>query len=172
MNNQFQYPTVQRLLLPICLFVCTIFLYIPVNAQEKPPKPITVKVRTYQPLTFGTFIQSGSYGTVIVSPQGARTATGSIILPNINSICTAALFDVEAIPGTLITIFNGADATLTGSNTGTLTLIIGGSFPQSPFITTGEHTQITIGGTLIVGPLATNPAGDYSGTFQVTFIQQ
>jgi len=158
--------------MPFCLFTCTIMLYIPVNAQEKPPKPITVRVRTYQPLTFGTFIQSGTYGTVTVSPQGARTATGSVILPNMSSIVTAALFDVESIPGTLITISNGPDATLTGSNTGTVTLQIGGSNPPSPFITTGNHTTVTIGGTLIVNALTVNPAGNYSGTFLVTFIQQ
>ncbi len=139
------------------------------NAQEKPPKPITVKVRNYQPLAFGTFIQNGNYGTVTIAPQGARSATGSIFL--INSTTSPALFDIESIPGTIITIRNGVNATLTGG-TGTLTLEIGGSYPQSPFITTGEHTSVTIGGTLIVNALSANPEGPYSGQFEVTFDQQ
>lgn len=164
--------TFRRFLLPFSVSVCLLLLYFPVNAQEKPPKPIVVTVRNYQPLTFGTFIQSGNYGTVIVSSQGARSATGSVIIPNINSIVTAALYDIEAIPGTLITIQNGTDATLTGSNGGSMTLQIGDSFPKSPFITTGAHTQVTIGGTLTVGSLLANPAGTYGGSFDVIFIQQ
>jgi len=140
-----------------------------VNAQEKPPKPITVKVRNYQPLAFGTFIQGGNYGTVLITPQGARSATGSIFL--MSSTFSPALFDIESIPGTLITVHNGVNATLTGG-TGTLELQIGDSNPPSPFITTGEHTTVTIGGTLIVQSLSANPAGPYSGTFEVTFIQQ
>lgn len=172
MNNQKQYCLFKKISLFICFLLLIIVIGSPSRAQEQPPKPITVKVRNYQPLTFGTFIQSGTYGTVTISPEGARTATGSVILPNISSITTAALFDVESIPGTLITIVNGPDAILTGSNTGTLVLKIGDSYPQSPLISTGEHTLVTIGGTLIVGPLSANAAGNYSGTFMITFIQQ
>ncbi|MGE5393338.1 MAG: DUF4402 domain-containing protein, partial [Candidatus Saccharibacteria bacterium] len=67
---------------------------------------------------------------------------------------------------------NGPDALLTGSNGGTLTLKIGDSSTRSPFITRSQYTDVFIGGTLIVGPLTANPAGAYSGTFQVTFIQE
>jgi len=172
MNSKIRYLFLNRLLFPFSLVMGLLMLFIPVKAQENPPKPITVKVRNYQPLTFGTFIQSGTNGNVTISPQGARTATGGVILPNINSITTAALFDVESIPGTLITIQNGPNTLLGGSHGGTMTLTIGGSDPPSPFITTGEHTLVTIGGTLAVGSLSANPAGEYSGTFQVTFIQQ
>lgn len=172
MNSPIKYNWLKRLLIPFCLSVFTIMVVVPVIAQEKPPKPITVKVNTLQHLSFGTFIQSGTNGTVSISPKGARTSSGSIILPNMSSIVTPALFEVAALPGTLITIMNGPDAPLTGSNGGTITLKIDDSSTGSPFITTKEFTDVFIGGTLIVGPLATNPAGVYNGTFSVTFIQQ
>ena len=152
--------------------ILLILSYMPALAQEQPPKPITVTVSTLQQLSFGTFIQSGAYGTVTVTPQGVRSSTGSVILPNISATTTPALFDVEAIPGTIINISNGVDATLSGGITGLLTLQIGDSYPQSPFVATGNHTLVTIGGTLIVGDLGANPSGDYSGSFSVTFIQQ
>jgi len=171
MNSQPQYPLLKRHLLPFCLFVCTTFFYVAANAQEQPPKPITVTVNTLQNLNFGTFVLGNGSGTsVIISSEGARSWTGNIVL--ISSSFSAALYTVNAIPGTLITITNGSDAILTGSNGGSMTMHIGNSFPLSPFITTGNETTVTIGGTLTVGASGANPPGIFSGTFSVTFIQQ
>ena len=172
MNSQILIHLSKRFLIHIGLVICSTVLFIPVNAQENPPKPIAVRVSTLQHLSFGAFIQSGTNGTVTVTPEGARTSTGNIILPNMSSIVTPALFEVTALPGTLITIVNGPDSQLSGSNGGTIMLRIGDSNTGSPFIANGEHNEVFIGGTLTVGPLMANPAGAYSGIFQVTFIQQ
>ncbi len=172
MNSPLQYLLLKRLLLPFYLFICLVQFCIPAHAQEKPPRPITVTVSTLQHLSFGTFIQSGAIGTVTVDHTGSRSATGSVILPGMYSIVTPALFEVDAIPGTLVTIVNGTPATLTGSNGGSLSLTIGESNTGSPFITTGDKTLVYIGGTLIVNSLLSNPAGNYFGMFSVTFIQQ
>jgi len=173
MNNQIQYSLVKRPLSPFYLFICILVIYSSGYAQENPPRPIQVKVNTLQHLSFGTFIQGGNYGTVTVDYTGTRTASGSIILPGMYSLVTPALFEITAIPGTLITISNGPTATLTSSSSGTLSLTIGASSKGSPFITTGVTTLVYIGGTLVVKDLiSSNPAGLYSGTFDVTFIQQ
>ncbi|MEI6679791.1 MAG: DUF4402 domain-containing protein [Mariniphaga sp.] len=172
MNSPIQLPILKRLSLPFCLTICLVVLFLPVIAQEKPPKPISVQVSTLQHLNFGTFIQTGSSGTVTVTYDGARSATGGVILPNTGAFSSSALFEVTALPGTLITIMNGPNAILTGSNSGTLVLQPGESSTRSPFIATTEITNVFIGGTLIVGSMSANPAGEYSGTFQVTFIQQ
>jgi hypothetical protein len=172
MNNQIKRSMLIRLLMPFCLLVSILALNAPCIAQEKPPRPILITVSTAQHLSFGTFIQAGTYGTVTVSYDGARSATGSIILPNMSSIVTPALFIIDAEPGTLITIFNGPPAILTGSNGGFLTLTIGEASTRSPFITSSQYTDVFIGGTLEVESLLADPAGFYSGTFQVTFIQQ
>ena len=147
-----------------------------ISAQEKPPKPITVVVNTLQHLNLGTFIQTGASGTVSMNFSGVVTPGGSVIIPSLgfnpHSIPTPALFEVTANPGTLITIQNGPPATLTGSNGGTLSLTIGTSSTGSPFITQNPITYVYVGGTLTVGSMAANPAGNYTGTFTVTFIQQ
>lgn len=173
MNSSILTGFLKRLLMPLCVLVFMITLYGSAKAQEQPPKPIKVEVRTSQHLSFGTFIQAGNYGTVTVSPNGVRSATGDIILPMMSSVITPALFDVKAIPGTIITIQPIPDASLTTSNGVTpLTLHFDSFSYQSPFITTGINTEVRIGGTLIVNSLLANPAGDYSGTFEVTFIQE
>ncbi len=86
-----------------------------------------------------------------------------------------AIFEIDANPGTLISIMNGPDVTLTGSNGGFLSLHIGTSSTGTPFIATATspaRTIVRIGGTLTVGPPLANPSGNYSGVFQVTFIQE
>ncbi len=172
MNSQIQCPLSGRLLMPFCIFIATLLFSISTSAQEQPPRPITVTVSTAQHLSFGTFIQSGAFGTVTVDVNSIRSATGSIIIPGMYSIVTPALFLVDAEPGTLITIVNGTTTSLLGSNGGTLSLAIDGSKPSSPFITTNKITDVLIGGTLTVGPLGANPPGIYSGTFVITFVQQ
>lgn len=139
------------------------------SAQEEPPKPIKVTVDLVQNLNFGTFCYSTSSGKVIIDPDGTRSSVGNVIL--ISSTTSAARFDIESIPGTLITINNGPDAVLAGGGF-TMVMQIGNSSPGSPFITTGPITVVTIGGTLNVGTSGANPPGIYGGSFSVTFIQQ
>lgn len=174
MNSPNRYSLLERLLLPFLLIVFSTICCFTAQGQERPPRPVTVRVSTAQHLQFGSFIQTGSSGTVSVDYTGTRTAAGSVILPNISASAfpTPALFIVDAEPGTLITILNGPDAILTGSNGGTLTLKVGDSSTRSPFVTRSQYTDVFIGGTLIIGSLSANPAGAYSGTFQVTFIQE
>jgi len=145
------------------------------HAQEPPPRPIAVFVNPAQGLIFGAFFQGITGGTVIIYPDGSRSVTGSIVQANLGFPFSPAIFEVDANPGTLISILNGPDVILTGSNGGTLSLHIGAASTGSPFIATATppaRTTVRIGGTLTVGPPPANPAGNYSGIFQVTFIQE
>jgi hypothetical protein len=101
--------------------------------------------------------------------------TGDVVQASLGYSFSPALFEVEGMPGTLVTILNGPNVTLTGSNGGTMTLQVGTSSPTSPFIittTAPSRTVVNVGGTLIVGAPGSNPAGTYSGTFNITFIEQ
>ena len=185
MNSFVLCPSFKMLLFPFCLIACLIVFYIPVNAQENPPKPFTVTVRTLQFLNFGTFCNSSSLssGTVTMI-DGVRGYTGGVVLIYSGSNTPSeAIFDIEAIENSLITIINGPDVSLGGSNTGSLNLHLGKSDrgpSGSSFIATGTpfgndkmvRLMVKIGGTLTVGPVSANPPGFYSGTFLVTFIQQ
>lgn len=177
MNSLFQYPILKRLRMPFCLLVGTLVFALTAKAQEKPPRPISVDVvsltiTTAQPLSFGAIIPFNDGGTVTVDHTGFRTSTLDIILPNISSNVSPALFIVDAEPGTLITIVNGPTALLSGSNGGTLSLQLGESNVGNPFIIRELVTYVKIGGTLTIGLNGPFPAGNYNGTFLVTFIQQ
>jgi len=110
---------------------------------------------------------------VIISTSGIRSTTGDVILPSLGSPGNEAIFEVKADPGTVITI-NFSNTTLT-NGAHSMNLVLGPSFPTSPFINTLQPTGVTLvhlGGTLTVGNSSINPAGNYSGSFMVTFIQQ
>jgi hypothetical protein len=167
------YKSMKRLLHVIVLVSCFMIIYLPGKSQEDPPKPMSVT--TFQNLSFGAIIQGFSGGTVIIYPSGSRSVTGDILQVNLGYSYYPAIFEVGANLGTLVTILNGPDVTLHGNNGGTMTFHLGESDPPSPFINTLHPpglTQVRIGGTLTVGSALANPAGNYSGVFSVTFIQE
>lgn len=160
---------------PACFVMLLLMNANKTQAQEAPPRPISIYVNPSQGLIFGAFFQGVSGGSVIVYPDGSRSTTGDIVQANLGIPFSPAIFEVDANPGTLISIMNGPDVTLTGSNGGTLRLHIGASSTGSPFIATAvppNRTQVRIGGTLTVGNALANPSGNFSGYFSVTFIQE
>jgi len=146
-----------------------------VPTDTLPGDPARVAVYTIQNLRFGAFTQGAIGGTIVMSPSGMRTVTGDVILLNMGILFSEAIFEVEGIAGTVVSINNGPNATLTGSNGGSMSMSIGVSSPLSPFIISVPppgRTQINIGGTLNVGSPAANPPGNYTGTFYITFNQE
>jgi hypothetical protein len=157
----------------VLMFIILLVVSQVLIAQEPPPRPITVSVM--QSLTFGAFTQGAAGGTVSVSSVGVRSSSGDVVLLNLGYSFSAARYDVLANPGTVISLLNGPDAILPGSNGGSLTLHIGSSNPIWPFVTTAIPPAVstfTVGGTLTVGAPGSNPAGNYSGSFNITFIQE
>jgi len=146
-----------------------------VHGQEMPPRPIDVTVNLSQNLNFGAFYHGNVGGSVIIYNDGSRSSTGDIVLLTMGYTFSTGLYDVVANPGTLISILNGPDAILTGSNGGSMILQLGESYPASPFIITTappSSTQLRIGGTLFVGNPIINPPGNFGGTFDLTFVQE
>jgi hypothetical protein len=165
------YNSLKKISLPLWMFLFFIISSISV-AQEPPPRPIIINV-TAQQLTFGAFTHGASGGTVTVEPTGSRTSTGDVILLGLGYPFYPTLYEVIANPGTVISILNGPDAILTGSNGGSITLTIGNSDPPSPFVTTTPNPNLLyIGGTITVGNSAANPPGIYSGTYDITLVRE
>jgi hypothetical protein len=147
--------------------------YLPVNAQEKPPRPMAIYF--YQNLNFGAFAVGSSGGYVYIDPYGGRNATGDIVLFTSGYPYFPAIFEIDANPGTVVHLLLGPDAILTGSNGGTLTLHLWDYIPGDPIIIYSSppaRTQVFIGGRLTVSNLMSNPPGSYSGLFELMFVQE
>jgi hypothetical protein len=157
----------------ICGMVIFLFIQLSSFGQPHPPRPI--QVYTVKDINFGAFVQGISGGTVIIYPNGFRSTTGDIQQLNLGYQFYPAIFEIDVLPGTVISILFGPDAILSGSNGGSMIMHVGSSDPQSPFVTTVNppgHTQVRVGGTLVVGNPNANPPGAYSGIFSVTFNQE
>lgn len=140
-----------------------------------PPRPIMLTANNSFPLAFGAFTPGAGGGTVIISPGGTRTSTGDVVLLNMGYAYSSAMFYIRANPGSVVSLMISSPVTLTRGGGGTLTLNLGGTQPASPFVTTlpwPQQTTLLVGGTLSVGPIGSNPAGQYNGTFSVTCIQE
>ncbi len=145
------------------------------EAQQSLPHPVKLYAISTQGLNFGAFTVGSSGGTLSMSATGTRSVTGDVVALGLGVTYTPAMFQIEADPGTVLGILNGPDVTLTGSAGGTLNLHLGTSNPALPIITTAVPpalTTLTIGGTLTVGTLTSNPPGFYSGYFFITIIRE
>lgn len=159
------------------LVTATVFFSVISFAQINPTDslpgdPGGISVYTVQNISFGAFTGGSSGGTVIISTSGTRSVTGDVVALNLGTSYFQSIFEIDAPQGTVISITNGPNAVLTGSNGGTMSMQIGASNPASPLITTAIQplrTAVSIGGTLTVGNAAANPPGAYNGTFYITF---
>lgn len=156
-------------------FIISFLFPKPGNSQNMPfPPPGQMQVFTVQHMNFGSFFNGSGGGQVILSPEGFRTATGNILLAA--GTYFQAIFDVRLIPGRWVQIHLGSATTLElAGGGGSMLLTIGPTDRGTGFVTTGGHpfrNPVKVGGTLTVGNTATNPPGNYSGSFFITFIQE
>lgn len=128
-----------------------------------------------QGFNFGSFYQGVDGGTVDISAQGSRSATGGVVLINSGASYSQAIFEIDAAEGSIISVLIGPDIILPGSNGGSITLRLTNSDPASPFVTAAvppARTLVRIGASLTIGTSSTSPPGNYSGSFSVTFHQE
>lgn len=123
-------------------------------------------------LNFGRFSPETNGGNIVISPDGIRSAQGTVILaagPH-----NPGRFTVTGAPDAAFTIqLPDGPAVLThqGSNK---TMIVDGWVSDPPSgveaSTLPDGSRIvSIGATLSVGSVDENPVGIYAGTFQLTF---
>lgn len=112
-------------------------------------------------LQFATIISGATASTVSVSTSGAVSCGAGLTC---TGTTTAANFDVEGTNGAVVVVGGDASVTLNGSLGGTMTSTLSYSDATITLGATGGSFQV--GGTLNVG--ASQTAGDYSGTFNVT----
>jgi hypothetical protein len=135
----------------------------------------SITVYTIQNIGFGAFATGNTGGTVKISSSGVRTVTGTVIPLNFGLQYRPVIFEIEAPSGTIISFANSLNATLTGSNGGTMSVHLDESDPVLPFntiVSPPARTQLKMGGTLTVGNPSVSPPGTYTGTLDITFNYQ
>ncbi|WP_321438012.1 DUF4402 domain-containing protein [uncultured Bacteroides sp.] len=172
----------KQIVLLLSFIFCLSFYSTQVKGQNYAPDlpQRSGTVSSTQNLQFGDLtIQSGSSGgTVSVGYDGSRTATGNVCLLNLGNTPHQAIFEFKLCPGRTVTITYPETTLLTGSNGGSITLHVGPTnFGTSGSVFTSNKGcddvhLIYVGGTIDVGSIASNPAGLYTGSFSLTFVQE
>ena len=169
------FKSLMKPVLVMALSFISIFAYGQDPTDSLPGDPASIAIFAVQNMNFGAFVQGATGGTVSISAAASRSKTGDVILINQGILFNNAIFDVEAPSGTTVSILNGPDAVLIGSNGGSVTLTIGASDPVSPVLTSVTppgRTQVRVGGTLTIGGPLASPPGIYNGTFSITIFQE
>jgi hypothetical protein len=123
-------------------------------------------------LAFGRFV-AASGGSVTVSPDGARSSTGAVVL--LSSMPAAASFTwTDTTPANadkVCLIGLPADGSVTlSSSAGSMAVDQFTSNPSGTGLMTGASLQFTVGATLSVNP--NQAPGNYSGFVPVTIQYQ
>ncbi len=156
------------------------FAYMGYCQSPPPPPQRTATVSVTQMLNFGALtIQSGSSGgTATVDYNGVRTKSGSVVLLSMGPTTQQAIYEFKLCPGRMVTLTYLPTVTLTGNKGGSLVLHLGDTSlgPSGTVFYSNQGCDdiqhISQGGTIDVGAMSSNPAGTYTGSFVITFVQQ
>ena len=127
--------------------------------------PITITKTT--DMNFGNVaVQTGTGGSVIMTPAGARSATSGVTLPGTAGTVAAASFTVNGQTGYTYAITLPTSVTITDASSNNMTV---GNFTSTPSATgtlTGGTQTLNVGATLNVNPA--QPAGVYTSATPFT----
>jgi hypothetical protein len=134
------------------------------------------QISTDRDLAFGSFATGSTGGTVVVSPEGNRSVTGTIIPLETTPVFSAGFGYRIGGRHTIRIVFpQSAQLNRTGGN-GSMTITNFTSDRPGNIISTRPGPPMTytvnVGATLNVQNSTVNPGGDYTGTFTVTFINE
>lgn len=123
-------------------------------------------------LNFGKIVVEVGGGSIQVTPTGERIISGNVMLAD--NEFSSGKFQVSGLPESLFSMvlpqqpqklyMSNSDQTLTVDN-------FRSSVPQSGQVIrqADGKAEVNIGATLFIGSNLTNPAGFYSGSYEVVF---
>lgn len=162
--------------------ICSFFLLLLIQGHAKSQQSVTAQVfaeviealvaNEDEALNFGRFTPGNNGGAITVTPQGLRTIEGTVVLAG--GVYSPGHFLVSGAPGTSFTIrLPDNPAVLIHRQSGKTMQVeewISDPHPGGGAVTLPDGSRsISIGATIIIGPLDENPVGLYAGTYVLTF---
>jgi hypothetical protein len=164
-----------RFILPLLVllsFSCKVYSQASVTAQAFAEVISALTATETSQLNFGKFSPEVQGGQVIVTPDGVRSTSGSVILSG--GIANSGIFYITGAPDAAFSIqLPSGPAILTHHNS-SKTMVVSNwvSYPRAgngTGILANGQQFVYLGATLNVGSMLDNPVGMYSGAFTLTF---
>lgn len=148
-------------------FICTIALLVLSHVAASSQ---SIRVSTIQDLDFGYFYPVGAGGSITVSNSGTRTnSSGVVVFPAPSA--SEAIFQLYTNRKVYFVdvYLSVSSVTLRRiGGTGSMSLSLNAPYPDYySSISRYKTIYVHIGGTLYVRSLSYNPAGSYTGTFDL-----
>ena len=159
-------------LLVILIFSSRAFSQASVTAQAFAEVISALTATETSQLNFGKFSPEVQGGQVIVTPDGIRSTNGAVILSG--GIAKSGIFYITGTPEAMFSIqLPNGPAVLTHQNS-SKTMMVNNwiSYPNAgngTGVLANGQQFVYLGATLNVGSILDNPAGMYSGAFNLTF---
>ena len=169
----------KNIVLHICSSLTFLFFFVSeVKAQNKVTATATAQIiealttKETAQLNFGRFSPETQGGKVILTPNGVRTAQGTVVLAG-GTHNSASFYITGQYEATFSIALPSGPETLTNlQNDKTMQVSDWESFP-APGIGVGKliggAMTVRVGASLTVGDMNANPTGMYAGTYAVTF---
>jgi len=160
------------LLIILISFSCKAFSQASVAAQAFAEVISALTATETSQLNFGKFSPEVQGGQVIVTPDGIRTTSGSVILSG--GIANSGIFYITGAPDAAFSIQLPSGPAVLVHQKSSKTMLVSNwvSYPQAgngTGILENGQQFVYLGATLNVGSMLDNPVGLYSGAFNLTF---
>ena len=169
----------KNIILLFCSFIVFFLIaVIEVIAQDKITATVSAEImealttKETAQLNFGRFSPETQGGKVVLTPDGTRTAQGTVVLAG-GTHNSASFYITGQYEATFSIALPSGPETLTNlQNDKTMLVSDWQSFP-APGIGVGKliggAMTVKVGASLTVGDMNANPTGMYAGTYSVTF---
>lgn len=123
-------------------------------------------------LNFGKFSPETQGGSVLITPEGSRSVTGTVALTGGSH--NPASFYITGEGGAAFSIVLPQQPALLTNTSNSKTMMVSDWVSIPPqgmgtgLLTEGSQ-EVKVGATLIVGSMEDNPVGIYTGTYSITF---
>jgi hypothetical protein len=123
-------------------------------------------------LNFGRFSPETQGGSVLVSPEGTRTSSGTVALSG--GTHTSAKFYITGEGGATFSIMLPSVPAVLTNQSSSKSMVVSNWISIPPQgsgtgLLSGGSQEVKVGATLIVGSMDQNPVGVYTGTYAITF---
>ncbi|MBN2682929.1 MAG: DUF4402 domain-containing protein [Bacteroidales bacterium] len=143
------------------------------NSKGNSENGLQISITKIKDLSFGSFYPGSNGGTLSISSNGVRSATGTVITLSSEAYYSEAVYEISCPEYSMVHLIYKHTIVMHGSNGGHFKLRTEQPENGKVFAAPANSENgflISVGGVLEMNGPSFNPPGDYSGTLDITIL--